>query len=249
MGKVVMGILLPGASEVGEGINKSQVGIVRTLTKQQKAYVKFIPVREIAVELLCAVLGRALGLPIPEPLLVYDPGRKAYGFGSVAAPHPNLNHWVKIGDQSVSARLAQWAHLVPAACFDEWIANDDRNKGNILFDGDKGFFLIDHGMAIRDAMPADGSILNQLLTFAISKHADDVARKRLQRNANETVASYKPPLLTSITALLPALDPLPSLVNFLNQRLHYLGMLIANRLRPQHQTDLFSHEQPSQRSS
>lgn len=36
-----------------------------------------------------------------------------------------------------------------AIAFDEWIANQDRHVGNILYDGGKEYMLIDNNLAMR----------------------------------------------------------------------------------------------------
>ena len=51
--------------------------------------------------------------------------------------------------------------------FDEWIANGDRNLGNLLWDGEKDFYLIDHGLSMDEVY--FNHIGNRLLNL-ILKH-------------------------------------------------------------------------------
>ncbi|RAN81688.1 hypothetical protein B5P43_08090 [Bacillus sp. SRB_336] len=74
--------------------------------------------------------------------------------------------FTQLGDAAVLRRLREWADLIPAACFDEWIANNDRHGGNILYDGKDTFWLIDHGMAIAAHLTADEAVCNLLFSAA-----------------------------------------------------------------------------------
>lgn len=114
---------------------------------------KLIPNRELAVELICSCIGREVGLPIPEPVLLLDADHRWF-FASVDTGHPNLQQVATCSDAAIISKLELWPGLLKAACFDEWIANSDRGDGNLLFDGN-GFILIDHGLAIPQGMNAD----------------------------------------------------------------------------------------------
>lgn len=110
-----------------------------------------------AAELVCAVIGRAVGLPIPEPFLV-ETGPRSFPrsrFGSdgrvlrFASEHVGGDTF----QQLLNARsgyaerlLSKWAHLLPVVVFDEWMANPDRNLGNILYVAG-ALYLIDHAEA------------------------------------------------------------------------------------------------------
>jgi len=169
-----MGTLVADLASAGTGINHAVRGIVRTPEGEIEAFVKRLEdSREILVECVCAILARRLGLPVPEPLLVLVPdylGGPGLAFGSAAVSHPNLQVRIQPnGQAAVFERLRKWKDLVRAACFDEWIANCDRHAGNLLYDGDAEFWLIDHGLAIHEQIPADAlAPNNQLFALAIS---------------------------------------------------------------------------------
>lgn len=155
------------------GLNQSSRCIVQTDDGDVEAFVKRLnDSRKLVVELACSILGRRLGLPVPEPLVVFIPagfGGPSLAFGGTAIAHPNLMVWLKQPNQrAVFDRLRGWQQLVPAACFDEWIANCDRHEGNLIFDGGSTFWLIDHDLAISQSIRADQlAPLNQLFDVAV----------------------------------------------------------------------------------
>lgn len=136
---------------------------VKIGNEEADAIAKRLPERELLVECLCAQIGRALGLPIPRPMILMDAQRELW-FGAQRLEHPDLRresdaaHW--------APQLAAWKYLPDACAFDGWIANDDRNQGNLLTNGLGDFWLIDHGHALPQGMRPDARCANQLLTFA-----------------------------------------------------------------------------------
>lgn len=164
--------LMMELAPAGEGINKAFRAIVRTNDGDLEAFVKKVPMREVLVELVAAVMARRLSLPVPEPLLVYVPhqlGGPFLAFGSVSLHgKPTLGALVNAGDTAVAKQLKGWKHLIPAACFDEWIANCDRHNGNLLCSGEGEFWLIDHGLSIHEGLSMDqASPINQLFALAV----------------------------------------------------------------------------------
>ena len=172
-----VGTLIMELNPAGEGVNQAVRSIVRTMDGELEAFVKKLEMREILVELVVAVAARRLNLPVPEPVLVFVPqelGGPALAFGSVSlAGRPTLSAMVKSGDTAVARQLRSWRHLVPAACFDEWIANCDRHQGNLLYGGEGEFWMIDHGLSIHESLPVDAqSPLNQLFDFVVGGLAE-----------------------------------------------------------------------------
>jgi hypothetical protein len=173
MPQVQRGILTSVLGAADEGIRGSVRGFVFLGDSSVEAYIKEVEPREILVECICALLARHLSLEAPEPMVVFVPaalsraGADALAFGSVTVLHGSLRPWLtQLGDAAVVRRLREWADLIPAACFDEWIANHDRHGGNILYDGKDTFWLIDHGMAIAAHLAADAVVDNILFTTA-----------------------------------------------------------------------------------
>lgn len=157
--------LLPGATRLtgdDTGVNETYRGVVETASDKRLAYVKLLPVKQLVNEIVCSVLGRSIGLPIPEGFLVAvlrddypdSPGLQAndlndaLGFGVVSLPHPDLRRRVKAqGVTVIDQFIRSWTGWREAMTFDEWVANRDRNQGNLLVGAEGDVWLIDHGHA------------------------------------------------------------------------------------------------------
>jgi hypothetical protein len=71
-------------------------------------------------------------------------GSANLAFATSASPFSQLAHV----DQLIAlGAIKKWSQLGRAACLDEWIANSDRHAGNLLFQADSQFLLIDHSHA------------------------------------------------------------------------------------------------------
>lgn len=122
-------------------------------------YVRMAEAQPLAAELISAVLGRALGLPIPKPFIVVinrqDLPRSrlakrqptTYAFGCQALGGQDFAQLLQADGDTALQLLLHWQHLVPATVFDEWLANVDRNLGNIVFAA-QSLWLIDHADAL-----------------------------------------------------------------------------------------------------
>jgi hypothetical protein len=157
--------LLPGATRLtGDetGINETYRGVVETVSDKRLAYVKLLPAKQLVNEVVCSVLGRSIGLSIPEGFLVavlrndYPDSLAlqasglddALGFGVVSLPHPDLRRRIKMeGVAVVEQFIKTWSSWREAMTFDEWVANCDRNQGNLLVGAEGDVWLIDHSHA------------------------------------------------------------------------------------------------------
>jgi hypothetical protein len=234
---VRVGRLLPGAQEVGEGVNLPVRGIAATADGEIAVIAKKLCGREIAVEVICAALGRAAGIPIPEPLLLLDPN-DCWHFGSADIGHPNLSKFVSHQDSSVLDELERWPDLLAAACFDELIANPDRHDGNILYNGN-GFLLIDHGLCLPHGMQPDDRSedyhTNRFLETIINVCRDEVAQQRAVNSSREWVQSKSIPATSSAEkSVTEQLNPeaRDQLISFLKSRVSILGDLLHEKIKP-----------------
>jgi hypothetical protein len=112
----------------------------------------------VVAELACAAIAKALGLPTPQPFLLnigvgalHESKFTTYDRATLTVATRDVGGGTfaqLLREDSDYARqlLRDWQHLVPAVAFDEWLANTDRNFGNILFVA-SSLFLIDHGEA------------------------------------------------------------------------------------------------------
>lgn len=136
-------------------------GTLVTNQGQVIAFIKILQQQQIVSEIICSLLGRALGYNIPKPFLVLVtktvlPASQKWGqnedtklaFGSENAVYPDFRKFLgKRGSQAIPI-LLKWPGFHATAIFDEWIANKDRHTGNLLYGGKNTFWLIDHSHAL-----------------------------------------------------------------------------------------------------
>lgn len=238
-----LGVLTTILNPAGTGINLANRGIVATEAGPVEAFVKQLDAEELTREVVCAVLAQALGLPCPDPVVVFVPprlGGPALAYGSVAIGHPNLHHWIRVDEIGAFWHMKAWPMLNDAACFDEWIANGDRHGGNLLFDGKAGFWLIDHGlsMSVSPSAPSPSNKLFDLVRANLTPMETEDARG----NAHRTMERYA---ATDVAAVLVVLEgtavsdhATSSVLPFLAARQPHLVRLGRARL-PTAQQDIF----------
>lgn len=160
LANVVPGVAAVDASE--KGVNETFVGLIQTSSDQLRAYIKVLDARQLVNELVCATLGRAVGLPVPEGFLVRASasdlpasgilathGGEALIFASADVGRPSLKRRLtEDGAQFLASLLTTWKQWEAASIFDEWIANCDRHPGNLLIEGPDKVWLIDHSHAL-----------------------------------------------------------------------------------------------------
>jgi hypothetical protein len=253
MDDLLIGTLLPGAVPIhNQNINPVWRGNVTLGAIRRQMYVKAVEPRTLAVEVLCALAGRALNLPIPRPALVQvNPGvlpgvaMPLVFFGSESVDNPDLKQWLSRDADETMRQLERWTQLIDAGCFDEWTGNGDRHGGNILYGGGNNFALIDHSEAIPRGLNApDPAHSNNLLTYA----ATGKTAKQLQALYGEAKTSSHPFAGVSVRAeILTILNDISDqatvdgLVAFLHQRIHSLLLLISQRIGHA-QTSLVLHK-------
>lgn len=150
--------------KVGNVNDTFQGMFLRPDGSRRHGVIKDLNVQQLVNELLAAVLGKELGLPVPNAYLGFAPN------GTLQAKHlplangtghllfvsedvctPNLAQQVTAGGPFIEAllinALRNWLKLGQLYAFDAWIANTDRHQGNLLIDGPTNIWLIDHGHA------------------------------------------------------------------------------------------------------
>ncbi len=258
---IVLGTLLPGA-ELLEDNSKNPVWkapIKTTDLKTQFVYLKLLEPRRLFAEAICAIIGRQIGLPIPEPILVKVPahlmvdliGEESIdssffiGFGSKDADYPSLNRVLSVEDNElIWDKLRAHTKSLEAAIFDEWVANSDRHWGNLLYDGGDEFIFIDHDLALPEKAKSDQPITKNLLFNFISDEVDELSKARIVKKVREELCinyskvdirkcveiCYGPSLLDQ--------DIIDSIVTFLIERINFLNEIIRKKLNPE-QGELF----------
>jgi hypothetical protein len=227
-----------------ENLQETYTGIIKTNEDGEiPAYIKLLDQYELMVECICAVLGKRLGLPIPQPFLVVVPHKilpekiseseqYKFAFGSQDAAYPSLRRSIQKNislEKFVWGKLANFHHSFSVAGFDEWIVNDDRNIGNILFDGNGSFTFIDHERALPKEYPLK-EITNQNLMFEIFQWQ---GRSVLPSEIKKFVADCDEIPTTLLADDVPPLKHRRELIEmamFTSQRVEYLEHLITTKL-------------------
>ncbi|WP_337065160.1 hypothetical protein [Rouxiella badensis] len=240
-----IGRLLPGGMAIGSGQHNPLKGIAELptedgATEEVVVFAKQLSSRSISTEITCAVLGRCLSLPIPEPVILFDSSNAIY-FGSVEVAYPSFSQYINdSSDVGVSEELASWPLLRQAAFFDEWIAMDDRHNGNLLFNGEV-FYLIDHESAIPSRLAPEQVGLdyysNQLLQIAdfLIDRTNEVA---VQQAANEgrawAVSNREKPLQALDATLADSIQEKTKnqMISFLAARIEVLGDILYDYIKP-----------------
>lgn len=185
-----------------------------------------------------------MGLPIPKPIIVkvtaesllddMPNGATSLAFGSLDAGYPSFRR--HLNNPSSQAVLAEFNKSFDVGVFDEWIANADRNVGNILFDGGKSFFFIDHELSIPESMSFDEAASDNQLIRCLYSLKSEFEKHKLKRDVQLNIA----PLYSEIPfALLSEMTYATSyleesvvidIINFLNARISLLDKLMSSRL-------------------
>lgn len=221
MEAILLGVVLTKVPLTGrDNINQTWKADIRSEEGDFQAIVKDIPERELVVECLCAVLGRRLGLPIPRPMLVED-AELGILFGSEELSHPDLKR-AELSTYLMTILLSDWPRLPLATVFDEWIANPDRHGGNLLWDGNGEFWLIDHGLALADALPPEQKLKNYLLDFATALADNDLKKQKLLNQLAQNI----PQNTEAIQAISPLFFSDESMLQFLQKRSPMLYTLL-----------------------
>lgn len=228
MTDIIAGIILRKTPLTVGSLNITWKAQILSDAGELSAITKQIPEREILVECLRALLGRAMGLPIPRPMLLHD---EALGllFGSEELPHPDLKR-AQLSLLLVETLLSRWDYLPSAIVFDEWIANPDRHGGNLLADGVGGFWLIDHGLALAENLLADQKLNNYLLDFAVSLADNDIKKQRLLKTIGLSLPNDK----SDLRAAYPLFSD-PTMLDFLQTRSPLLFSLIRKTVLNHHE--------------
>ena len=213
--------------------------------------------RQAIAELAAAQLGRAIEINIPEPFLVlvdttllppeskYHGTRHRWAFASDQAGKTPVSFARLVKDDSPGANqlFSTWKGLDDTAAFDEWLANTDRNLGNILYDGHgRTFWLIDHGRALTgEYWPVYGidnpnvDVENLLLDYIGKTAPSDSRRKELRDKSNDLMLRAS---LIDFTQLdkdghFTRLDPSINrqlVIDFVRTRVHNTVALICQKI-------------------
>lgn len=188
------GILLLGAEPVNQGVNAAVRGFADIDGAEEPVVAKALSFPEILGEVYCSLLCKSLGLPVPEPLILRDQMTASWMFAFIDLPHPNCSQFLNLDQNDPtsvsrwSGLLSKWASLPSVIAFDEWINNRDRNPGNILWEDDGQFALIDHGKALGIDPTYDDR--NKLVDFWLVSNGDELSQRRMRKAALNFAAAF-----------------------------------------------------------
>lgn len=202
----------------------------------QIAYLKPLTRPEFLAEALCAIIGRAHGLPIPACWQVNDPGAflpEAAGktiFASGDIGHPSVARWLESDSEAAMEAIRLWLDVHQAAVFDEWIANQDRHPGNLLYDGAGNFWLLDHAYAFGGPNWLDHDldprmVVENQLADMLLRHGKHIQAAKLKKAARACAGRWQ----TTEDTQSGNRGSLEAVLWFLEERRRELGALIDNR--------------------
>lgn len=208
----------------------------------------------LVAELLCGCLARALQLPAPDVFLVAAPvgrlprSKFAHSKGMTLCVGTR-----DIGGKTFSQLLAEdadaalpllrdWPELGKVAAFDEWLANPDRNTGNLIYVA-QTMHIIDHAEAFggcsRELFP-----LGELTDAAFSNVLGEMVQRAFDHDRKHGLLSQTLQWLSGVVSqtdigqivesarteywLAPA-DKV-ELLNFIKTRLAITHALLCHRL-------------------
>ena len=136
-----------------QGVNPIWKGYVVTSDKtMEQAYVKKVSnINELYKEVICSLLGRAIGINTPEPIIVYvdkehpqiTSSSNELFFGTIDCESNSFARYIE-DNEFHEDEILTYQDLHKILSFDELVANADRHSKNILFNGTT-YFFIDHG--------------------------------------------------------------------------------------------------------
>lgn len=244
MEQVQVGLMLPGAKAFHDrNVNPTWKGHVKTHEAVLVAYIKKVTLQDLYVECVCAIIGRSLGLPIPKPIIVkvtnsvfeeIPDGEFVLAFGSEDAGYPSFRRYSQ--SEEALEKLKTYSKALDVGVFDEWIANWDRNVGNILYDGGNDFSFIDHENAIDLSLEETDSAKDNQIVRVIYSMRSEFEKHRLNRDVDLGITpqyrNFPFHLISEKTyasSYLPQ-DQIIKVIKFLENRSAHIKLLLGRRL-------------------
>lgn len=248
---------VPGATLLNpdeRGVNETFIGFLDAASGRHRAYIKILTGKQLINELVSTTFGRAVGLPIPQgylvrvlpeelpdSILLRNYGNEIFAFGSRAMDIPDLKRRIKAdGDHIVAALFATWKDWDKAMVFDEWIANIDRNSGNLLIGNPDEVWLIDHSHCFTgpDWNPTDlapekcytNHIADSIIPSLNLPERMALKTKTIQFAEICKLVDTNSALNASLASTFMEVGELQALQDFLQLRVAELASLISSRL-------------------
>jgi hypothetical protein len=207
--------------------------------------------RAMFVEALAAQLGQCLKLPCPNPYLVtvnplhvgLSKGPSFLAFGSEQVNERGMSFAIR--DLDLLIGNLDRLKLSEAVCaFDEWIANTVRSPSDVLFDPERGAFLIDHEGSMESSTRPDSQVTNWLAMRLVERLKESERPALLRALRAKTTAAHRAKLEPIPGTVLVVPDGMliyTALLTFLEKRLLHLDKLLSQRVLP---NQMYLMEQP-----
>jgi len=215
-------------------------------------YLRLAKPNPVVAELICGIFARHLGLPAPEVFVVLiepgylkgskicDPNKRVLTVATRDLGGKSFSQLLRSKSQIAINMIKKWEHLLPVTIFDEWLANPDRNEGNILYTA-QSLHIIDHaeafGGSTRGLFPLSDitqtSFTNRLFDF-LEKDPDSIklTLERISDWLQESVAALDVNAAVLSAGILrwQTNDEQDELIDFIKKRLLVTHSLLCNRL-------------------
>ncbi|MEE8059101.1 MAG: HipA family kinase [Pseudomonadales bacterium] len=160
------------------------------------AHIKLLSIEDIAKEAICAVLAKIVHLPILQAYYVNidstnledcSPGNiHNIAFG---LQEDNLPAF-RLASQQLNIELINWPESLRCAVFDQWIANGDRYPHNLLFAGNRHFWLIDHDGAFPSYVSPTAPVKSDILAL-LATNKSEFELYELRKKSMKYVEQYQ----------------------------------------------------------
>ena len=240
---------------------------------------------KLPVELACSLAAAELGLPVPRGVVVLAKGDQLPGLPGYAKPIAGTDDYLCYGSMhqwpddsgvrqldDASATESTWRHLcdspgaAPGAAWDELAANADRHAGNLVFDGNK-YWFIDHELALQPIAKAMRHFAEQAARHQLIDHrarANIVADQLTRRRPNDHGLLAQPQRFARIETRMKlladrvqqwstsnaAVDPNWPMTEIVLRgialRLPALGLMLNQRLQTPDASSLWNSSSPTQ---
>lgn len=216
-------------------------------------YVRLGKSGALVAELVCGCLARAMKLPAPEVFLISIPpghlpasrlanrGQSTLCVGTRDIGGTNFTQLLR--DKGVGALplLRNWPDLPKVVAFDEWLANEDRNTGNLIYAA-QTLHIIDHAEAFggsnRELFPlaelTDITFKNLLAemfrSFGPESRKELLDQVHAWMLENAATLDVKDVVSSALTSLWNTPEQDIELVDFIKARLTLTHSLLCHRL-------------------
>lgn len=200
---------------------------------------------QTVAEILAAQIAIGLGLPCPQPYLVsISPhcvgrprGPALTAFGSEQVGPRGLA--VPVRSRDILLEMLSALKIAEAvAVLDEFIANDVRGPGDIVFDPANSVWLIDHEAALRSNVTPQAAVTNWLgdrLRERTDFHHRDALLSAFRAQAVKVRKLQIGPVPGFLEKLHGGKDSYLRALEFLHNRLSSLDFLLSQRALPEQQ--------------